>query len=71
MIYVEITVVVYLLFFIYHFMSLRAIILDNYSELGWHAHRGKIFLRSICWFIPASIYYWKDAKWEREKNQYE
>lgn len=70
-IYIEVAATVYFLGWLYSFVMLRAIILDNFSELGWHLHRFTVFKRSVFWFLPGSIYYWKDAKWAKETDKYE
>lgn len=67
----EIIAAVYVIGFLYNFMGLRACILECYSELGWHEHRKTVFYRALLWFIPASIFYWRDVKWEREKDLYD
>lgn len=70
MIYLEIITTIYVLGWLYTFFVLRAIILDRFSELGWHIQRMTVFRRAIFWFVPGSVYYWKDAKWAREANRF-
>lgn len=71
MIYVEMIGTAYFLGFLYNYLGLRHFILDQFSELGWHVHRFKVLRRALIWFVPGSVYYWKDAKWAKESKRFE
>lgn len=55
-----------------HYLRLRSILLDRYSEIGWQLGgvRLRAAKRACFWFIPGQLYYWREARWQKEKDSY-
>lgn len=68
----EITLICYVVGGVNYYLQLRAALRDLVGPGNLtKEHKRKALRRSLLWFLPSRIFYYKDVAWEEEKQRYE